>query len=169
MRLPNASFIGFTGTPIATEDKDTRAVFGDYVSIYDIQDAVDDGATVPIYYESRLAKLDINQAEIEALNDEVEEVIEDEEDIARTGEDQEQVGGAGKAGGRRAAHQGSGRGSGAALRRRATPRIEGKAMIVGHEPRHLRPSLQRDHRAAAGGTGTSGRTSDTEEAPSRSS
>lgn len=80
--LPRATFIGFTGTPIATQDKDTRAVFGDYVSIYDIQDAVDDGATVPIYYESRLAKLDINQAEIEALNDEVDEVIEDEEDIA---------------------------------------------------------------------------------------
>ncbi len=80
--LPGASFIGFTGTPIDTADKDTRAVFGDYVSIYDIQDAVDDGATVPIYYESRLAKLDINQADIEALNDEVEEVIEDEEDLA---------------------------------------------------------------------------------------
>lgn len=79
--LPMASFIGFTGTPIATEDKDTRAVFGDYVSIYDIQDAVDDGATVPIYYESRLAKLDINQAEIEKLNEEVDEVMEDEEDV----------------------------------------------------------------------------------------
>ncbi|MCG7932639.1 MAG: type I restriction endonuclease subunit R [Candidatus Thiodiazotropha lotti] len=80
--LPRATFIGFTGTPISTQDKDTRAVFGDYVSIYDIQDAVDDGATVPIYYESRLAKLDIKQAEIEALNDEVEEVIEGEEDVA---------------------------------------------------------------------------------------
>ena len=80
--LPAASFIGFTGTPIDSADKDTRAVFGDYVSIYDIQDAVDDGATVPIYYESRLAKLDINEAEMEALNDEVEEVIEDEEDVA---------------------------------------------------------------------------------------
>lgn len=80
--LPNATFIGFTGTPIALEDKDTRAVFGDYVSIYDIQDAVDDGATVPIYYESRLAKLDINQAEIEKLSQEVEEVVEDEEDLA---------------------------------------------------------------------------------------
>ncbi len=80
--LPSASFIGFTGTPISAEDKDTRAVFGDYVSIYDIQDAVDDGATVPIYYESRLAKLDINQAELEALNDDVEEIIEDEEDLA---------------------------------------------------------------------------------------
>jgi type I restriction enzyme R subunit len=80
--LPEASFIGFTGTPIDSADKDTRAVFGDYVSIYDIQDAVDDGATVPIYYESRLAKLDINQAEIETLNDDVEEVIEDEEEIS---------------------------------------------------------------------------------------
>ncbi len=79
--LANATFIGFTGTPIALEDKDTRAVFGDYVSIYDIQDAVDDGATVPIYYESRLAKLDVNQAEIDALNVQVDEVIEDEEDL----------------------------------------------------------------------------------------
>ena len=80
--LKNATFIGFTGTPIALEDKDTRAVFGDYVSIYDIQDAVDDGATVPIYYESRLAKLDVKQAEIDALNALVDEVVEDEEDIA---------------------------------------------------------------------------------------
>ena len=79
--IPNASFIGFTGTPLSQEDKDTRAVFGDYISIYDIQDAVDDGATVPIYYESRLAKLDINRAAIEELNDEVDEVIEDEEDV----------------------------------------------------------------------------------------
>lgn len=79
--LKNAAFIGFTGTPISSEDKDTRAVFGDYVSIYDIQDAVDDGATVPIYYESRLAKLDINQAEIEELSDQVDEVVEDEEDV----------------------------------------------------------------------------------------
>lgn len=79
--LRKAAFIGFTGTPISSEDKDTRAVFGDYVSIYDIQDAVDDGATVPIYYESRLAKLDINQAEIEELSDQVDEVVEDEEDV----------------------------------------------------------------------------------------
>lgn len=77
--LPNASFIGFTGTPIALEDKDTRGVFGEYVSVYDIADAVEDGATVQIYYESRRAKLDLNQAEIDRLNDEVEEVVEDEE------------------------------------------------------------------------------------------
>ncbi|PIR00358.1 MAG: DEAD/DEAH box helicase [Nitrospinae bacterium CG11_big_fil_rev_8_21_14_0_20_45_15] len=78
--VPNAAFIGFTGTPISFEDKDTRSVFGEYVSIYDIQDAVKDGATVPIYYESRLAKLDLNSDEIDALSDQVEEVIEDEED-----------------------------------------------------------------------------------------
>ncbi len=61
--LPNASFIGFTGTPLESEDKNTQAVFGDYISIYDIQRAVDDGATVPIYYESRLAKLDLDESE----------------------------------------------------------------------------------------------------------
>jgi type I restriction enzyme R subunit len=78
--LPNATFIGFTGTPVSMEDRDTRAVFGDYVSIYDIQDAVDDGATVPIYYESRLAKLDVNRAEIDELSDRVEEVVEEYEE-----------------------------------------------------------------------------------------
>jgi len=77
--LPNASFIGFTGTPISAEDRDTRGVFGEYVSVYDIADAVEDGATVQIYYESRRAKLDLNQAEIDRLNAEVEEVVEDEE------------------------------------------------------------------------------------------
>lgn len=80
--LPNATFVGFTGTPIESEDKDTRAVFGDYVSIYDIQDAVEDGATVPIYYESRLAKLDVNQQEIEKIDGDIEEVFEDEENVA---------------------------------------------------------------------------------------
>ncbi|HOI52117.1 MAG TPA: type I restriction endonuclease subunit R, partial [Azonexus sp.] len=80
--LKNATFVGFTGTPVESSDKDTRTVFGDYVSIYDIQDAVDDGATVPIYYESRLARLDLNQAEMEQLNSDVEEVFEDEEDVA---------------------------------------------------------------------------------------
>ncbi|WP_369983839.1 type I restriction endonuclease subunit R [Thalassolituus sp.] len=80
--LPSASFIGFTGTPISQEDKDTRAVFGGYVSIYDIQDAVDDGATIPIYYESRLAKLDLNHAEIAELSEQVDEVVEDDEDVS---------------------------------------------------------------------------------------
>ncbi len=80
--LPQASFIGFTGTPIEIGDRDTQTVFGGYVSVYDIEDAKNDRATVPIYYESRLAKLDINREQIEALNEEVEEVIEDEEDMA---------------------------------------------------------------------------------------
>ena len=80
--LKNATFVGFTGTPIEAGDHDTRAVFGEYVSIYDIQDAVDDGATVPIFYESRLAKLNLNQVAMEALNAEVEDVFEDEEDSA---------------------------------------------------------------------------------------
>lgn len=80
--LQNATFIGFTGTPISAEDKDTRAVFGEYVSIYDIEDAVKDGATVPIYYESRLAKLDVNQDVIDELEREVDEIFEDDEDVA---------------------------------------------------------------------------------------
>ena len=80
--LPNASFIGFTGTPIANEDRSTRAVFGDYVSIYDIQDAVDDGATVPIYYEARLARLNLNLSDIESLSEEVDSILEDEETTA---------------------------------------------------------------------------------------
>jgi type I site-specific restriction-modification system R (restriction) subunit len=62
-RLPNACFIGFTGTPLELDDRNTRAVFGDYISIYDIQRAVEDGATVPIDYESRLAKLDLPEEE----------------------------------------------------------------------------------------------------------
>ncbi len=77
--LPNASFIGFTGTPIEVEDANTRAVFGDYISIYDIQRAVEDGATVPIYYESRLAKLSLNEEERPKIDPDFEEVTEGEE------------------------------------------------------------------------------------------
>ncbi len=72
--LPNASFIGFTGTPIELTDTNTRAVFGDYISVYDIQRAVEDGATVPIYYESRLAKLELDEAERPKIDPEFEEV-----------------------------------------------------------------------------------------------
>ena len=77
--LPNASFIGFTGTPIEKADANTRAVFGDYISIYDIQRAVEDGATVPIYYEGRLAKLELKNSERPHLDAEFEEVTEGEE------------------------------------------------------------------------------------------
>jgi type I restriction enzyme R subunit len=77
--LPNASFIGFTGTPIEKTDANTRAVFGDYISIYDIQRAVADKATVPIYYESRIAKLGLNASELPKLDSEFEEITEGEE------------------------------------------------------------------------------------------
>src|SRR5207249_5385631 len=79
LALPNASFIGFTGTPIEKTDANTRAVFGDYISIYDIQRAVIDGATVPIYYESRLAKLELKASERPKIDPEFEEVTEGEE------------------------------------------------------------------------------------------
>jgi len=77
--LPGASFIGFTGTPIEKADANTRAVFGDYVSVYDIERAVKDGATVPIYYESRLAKLKLDEAKKPKLDAEFEEATEGEE------------------------------------------------------------------------------------------
>jgi len=81
--LPNASFIAFTGTPIELADKNTRAVFGDYISIYDIQRAVEDGATVPIFYESRLAKLELKPEERPRLDVEFEEVTEGEEEYVK--------------------------------------------------------------------------------------
>jgi type I restriction enzyme R subunit len=77
--LPNASFIGFTGTPIEKTDANTRAVFGEYISIYDIQQAVNDGATVKILYEGRLAKLELDESERPKLDEEFEEVTEGEE------------------------------------------------------------------------------------------
>jgi type I restriction enzyme R subunit len=77
--LPHASFIGFTGTPIELRDANTRAVFGDYISIYDIQRAVEDGATVPIYYESRLAELALDEDEKPKIDPDFEEVTEGEE------------------------------------------------------------------------------------------
>jgi type I restriction enzyme R subunit len=77
--LPNASFIGFTGTPIEKTDANTCAVFGEYISVYDIQRAVVDGATVPIYYESRLAKLELKASERPKIDPEFEEATEGEE------------------------------------------------------------------------------------------
>ena len=77
--IPNASFIGFTGTPIEEADRDTRQVFGSDISIYDIEAAVEDGATVPIYYEPRLARLDLDDAELNTQLDEIEEVFVDAE------------------------------------------------------------------------------------------
>lgn len=77
--LPHATFIGFTGTPIETTDKNTQAVFGNYVDIYDIQQAVDDKATVPIFYESRLAKVHFEEDEKVTIDEEFEELTEGEE------------------------------------------------------------------------------------------
>ena len=81
--LPGASFIGYTGTPIASGDKNTRAVFGDYIDIYDIARAVEDGATVRIYYEGRLAKLALKEDEKPKLDEEFEEVTEGQEQEAK--------------------------------------------------------------------------------------
>ena len=146
--LPNASFIGFTGTPIEQTDANTRAVFGDYISVYDIQRAVEDGATVPIYYESRLAKLELNEAERPKIDAEFEEV-----DRRRGGRAQGE------------AQDASGRALEALVG--AEKRIElvaarpGRALREAargdgrqgddrlHEPAHLRRPLQRDRRAAA--------------------
>src|SRR5208282_3846366 len=77
--LPRASFIGFTGTPIEKGDANTRSVFGEYISIYDIQRAVEDKATVPIYYEGRLANLELDQNERPKIDPQFEEVTEGEE------------------------------------------------------------------------------------------
>jgi type I restriction enzyme R subunit len=78
--LPNATFVAFTGTPVSSTDRDTRSVFGEYIHVYDMQQAQEDGATVAIYYESRLAKLGLNDAELSHLDDEVDELAEDEEE-----------------------------------------------------------------------------------------
>jgi type I restriction enzyme R subunit len=77
--LPNASFIGFTGTPIEKADRSTPAVFGKYVDTYDIERSVEDGATVRIFYESRLAKLELKPEERPKIDKEFEEVTEGEE------------------------------------------------------------------------------------------
>ena len=77
--LPNASYIGFTGTPISTKDRDTVEVFGDYIDIYDMTQAVNDGATCPVYYESRVINLNLDDATLQALDDEYELLAEEGE------------------------------------------------------------------------------------------
>lgn len=78
--LPNATFVAFTGTPVSSEDRDTQAVFGNYISIYDMQQSKEDGATVAIYFESRLAKLSLNAEELTHIDADVDELAEDEEE-----------------------------------------------------------------------------------------
>lgn len=81
--LPNASFIGFTGTPVELEDKSTPAVFGDYIDVYDMTRAVEDKATVKIYYENRVIKLDTDDEELQKLDEEMEEITEGQEETAK--------------------------------------------------------------------------------------
>ena len=78
--LPNATFVAFTGTPVSSIDRDTRSVFGSYIHVYDMQQAKEDGATVAIYYESRLAKLKLKETDLDAIDEEVDELAEDEEE-----------------------------------------------------------------------------------------
>jgi type I site-specific restriction-modification system R (restriction) subunit len=143
--LPNATFVAFTGTPVSSEDRDTRAVFGDYIHVYDMQQAKEDGATVAIYFESRLARLSLNEAELPHLDDAVDELAEDEEEgqQARL-----------KSRGRRWKRWSvpdpvspGRRRSGRALRR-TQPGPDRQGDGRRHEPRDLRPPLQRDHQAA---------------------
>ena len=99
--LPNASFIGFTGTPIEKDDVNTPAVFGEYIDVYDINRGVEDGATVPIYYESRVARIELDEDEKPKLDEEVAELTEDEaegeqERLKRKWANVEAVVGAGK-------------------------------------------------------------------------
>jgi len=81
--LPNASFIGFTGTPIESDDRSTPAVFGDYIDKYDILRAVEDGATVPIYYENRLARIELSEAQLSEIDPEFEQITEAEEESGK--------------------------------------------------------------------------------------
>src|SRR5690554_6486805 len=77
--LPNASFIGFNGTPVEVDDVNTPAIVGDYIDIYDISRAVEDEATVPIYYESRLARIELDENEKPKIDEEIEELVEEDE------------------------------------------------------------------------------------------
>jgi type I restriction enzyme R subunit len=78
--LPHATFVAFTGTPVSSADRDTRAVFGDYIHVYDMQQAKEDGATVAIYFETRLAKLKLKDEHLPLIDAEVDELAEDEEE-----------------------------------------------------------------------------------------
>lgn len=92
--LPNAAFIGFTGTPIEADDKDTREVFGNYIDIYDMTQAVEDGATVPVYYESRLIKLNLDEETLRLLDKEYDKLAEegaDADDLNRSKKENAQL------------------------------------------------------------------------------
>jgi len=146
--LPKASFIGFTGTPIESGDKNTQAVFGDYIDVYDILQSKEEKATVPIYYEARLAKIDLKPEERPKIDPNFEEVTEDAEESTKeslrrkmgaTGSDGRN-GQADRARGRR-----FGETLGSALRRDGR---QGDGRL--YEPPHLRGALQSGSETAPG-------------------
>ena len=142
--LPSASFIGFTGTPIEKADANTRAVFGDYISVYDIQRAVEDGATVPIYYESRLAKLELGRDRTAADRPRFRGGHRGRGSRAQ-GEAQDQMGAARSCRRRRRSGSPSPRDLVSTLRE--APCGHGRQGHGGlHEPPHLRRALPRDRR-----------------------
>ena len=154
--LPNASFIGFTGTPIEQEDVNTPAVFGEYIDVYDINRAVEDGATVPIYYESRLARIELDEDARKTLDADVDDADRGRRRI-RAGAAQAQV----------VQHRGGGRHPGppASDRRGPGDALRGPRPGDGrqghdrlHEPADLRRALRRDRaRCARTGTATTTR------------
>lgn len=88
--MPHASFIGFTGTPISDKDRDTQEIFGDYIDVYDMTQAVDDGATMPVYYESRVIKLQLNEEVLQKIDDEYDNLRDEgasEEDLEKNKRD----------------------------------------------------------------------------------
>ena len=145
--LPNATFVGFTGTPLMAGDRVTRHVFGEYADVYDIRQAVADGATVPIYYEPRIVKLTIDEAGAKAAEAKIAEAA-----TARRG----RAGGAGEhphpAGG--AVRRPRAAGAGGEVRRGAlgeAPRGDGRqGDDRDDEPRHRRPAVRRDPQAPPG-------------------
>ena len=145
--LPDASFIGFTGTPIEKNDANTRAIFGDYMSIYDIQRAVADGATVPIYYESRISKLALNQAALPQIDDEFEEITEGEEDDRKQKLKTKWAALEALVGRSQADRARRRRSRGALRAPTGSHGRQGHGRL--HEPPHLRGALRRHHRVAA--------------------
>ena len=146
--LPNASFIGFTGTPIEQEDVNTPAVFGEYIDVYDINRGVEDGATVPIYYESRLARIELDEDEKPKLDDEVAE-LDRGRGPERAGEAQAQMGASrGRRRGRETPCHGRQGPRGALREPRRRHGREGHDRL--HEPPDMRRTLRSDRQAAFG-------------------
>ena len=146
--LPNASFIGFTGTPIEQEDVNTPAVFGEYIDVYDINRGVEDGATVPIYYESRLARIELDEDEKPKLDDEVADLTEDEAQGEQEKLKRRWAQGRSRRRGRETPCHGRQGPRGALREPRRRHGREGHDRL--HEPPDMRRALRSDHQAASG-------------------